>query len=95
MTPLEQTETVLRTALESCDTAEEALRMGVPLRRVMEELRASGLPPEALAETEAAVTALARAWEYFHQASDILYSAHRHAINRLADAKCNNLVAPS
>lgn len=95
MTPLEQIETILRTALESCDTAEEALRTGVPLRRVMEELRASGIPPEALAETEAAIEALGRSWEYFHQASDILFEAHRHAINRLADDKCNNSVPTS
>lgn len=95
MTPLEQIETILRTALASCDTAEETLRTGVPLRKVIEDLRTSDLPSEVLDELEASLEALGRSWEYFHQASDILFVAHRHAINRLAYDKSNNSVGTS
>lgn len=90
MTALEDMEHILAKALESCREAEEAVRRGCPYASKVDGIIA-GIPGEAAKEAQAALDAYARAWAYFEEAGSILFAAHRHAINRLADEKCNTI----
>lgn len=88
MTALEDMEHILSRALESCKEAEDAVRRGCPYASKVDGIIA-GIPDEAAREARAALDAYARAWEYFEEVGNIIFEAHRHAINRLADEKCN------